>query len=473
MLDDRARSAEPSLLPPEAIRRDASSYVDPQGFVFHHQGEVYRFIRPDAAGLYGELLDEGVLERLEGRGLVPTRRAGLRLAEAPEGLVLHHQRVEPLSYCVEWCPSMLRDAALTTLDLALAAAEHGLMLQDAYPWNVLFDGPRCVFVDLTSIVRADRRLIWPAHEQFEAFFYRPLVLAGRGHGDVARALLYNNIGGIDLATVYRLTSAGHHLRHPGLWLAHWLDRRLQRSARWKSRVRRMAERLTRDVTPELRGRFLRRLIRRTRALRFRSRGDPWTNYYAEIGEAFDKQAKLRAVRAFLERIRPVSVLDLGCNTGVFSIEAARCGARVVSVDSSEPCIELLYAFARKEGLKITPLVADVLCPTPAFGFMGRQYPALWERVRSDTVLCLGLMHHLHLTGRQSWERIVELVAGLTGRHLVFEFVAMDDANIERLPQRRRIDYCLDSVAAALRTRFADVEVHPSDRETRRLLLCTK
>ena len=47
---------------------------------------------------------------------------------------------------------MLRDAALLTLDLNIALLDYDCMLQDAYPWNVLFDSSQPVFVDFTSIV---------------------------------------------------------------------------------------------------------------------------------------------------------------------------------------------------------------------------------------------------------------------------------------------------------------------------------
>ena len=464
--------SSPCVLSAADIQRDSSSYVDPHGYVFHYRDEIYRCVHPDAAPRYEKLLDGGSLEKLQSHGLVPTSRASLTLKDAPEGLILHHERIEPLSYCVEWCPSMLREAGLTTLDLAIAALDYDLMLQDAYPWNVLFDGAKAVFVDLTSLVPLDRAVIWPPHEQFEAFFYRPLALANQGQSDVARGLLYNNLTGISIETFYRLTSTAYHCRHPGLGLSIWLSRRLQKGT-LKNRVRDMSERLSAHITTEVRSRFLKRLARRLEHLRFHSTGDPWENYYAEINEAFDKQAKTQAVRAVLTKIAPKSALDLGCNTGVFSIIAAECGARVVSVDSSEPCIELLFATARKRNLRITPLISDVLCPTPAYGFLGRQYPGLAERAKAEAVMCLGLMHHLHLTGRQSWDRIVQLLDTLSTRHLIFEFVGMDDANIGLLPQRREINYTLETVVASLRTRFRDVDVHPSDRETRRLLVCAK
>lgn len=453
---------------------DPSSFVDPQGFVFSWNERLYRCIRSQAAPLFRRLLDDGTLAALEqDHGLVNTAVAPLVVDDEPDGLVVEHPRVHPLSYCVEWCPSMLRDAGRTTLELTIELAGRDMMLQDAYPWNVLFSGNAPVFVDLTSIVPADRATIWPAHEQFEAFFLRPLALAAEGKGKVARALLHDNIDGIGLEDFSTLMSASYHLRHPGLTIACWVDRQLQRRGALKMKVRQLAERASTNIDPAVRRRFLQGLRRRLDGFTFADKANPWTHYYSEISSEFDKQAKLNAITGLLESIQPRTVLDLGCNTGVFSLLAARQGARVIAIDSSESCIEALYAAARQDSLPVTPLIADVVNPTPAFGFMGRQYPGLWQRTRADTVLCLALMHHLHITGRQSFERIAELLDEVTGQHLIFEFVAHDDANVPLLPKRRRIDYTLNSVVAALERAFKDIDVRPSDRETRKLLVCRK
>ncbi len=73
------------------------------------------------------------------------------------------------------------------------------------------------------------------------------------------------------------------------------------------------------------------------------------------------------------------------------------GAR--AIDSDESCIERLYRTAKDGRRAITASIDDVLCPTPASGFMGREFPDLMARAEGEMVLCLGLMHHLHVNGR--------------------------------------------------------------------------
>ena len=127
------------------------------------------------------------------------------------------------------------------------------------------------------------------------------------------------------------------------------------------------------------------------------------------------------------------------------------GAR--AIDSDESCIERLYRTAKDGRRSITALIADVLCPTPA--------------------LCLGLMHHLHVNGRQSFERIAAMLDELSTRQVVVEFVARDDPNVALLNSARAADYDLAQVRAALGRHFSTIEDLPSDRPTRTILLCGK
>jgi SAM-dependent methyltransferase len=347
------------------------------------------------------------------------------------------------------------------------------MLQDAYPWNVVFRGSTPVFVDLTSVVPVDPHLIWPASLQFKSFFLRPLEACRQGRGQLARARLYDNIDGIDLEDFCQITSAGYKLAHPWLMLERWLERRMGSNPALMRKLRSAASSTRVTVGAEVRRVFFKRLLARMQRFRFAGRDDPWSDYYSGIDPSCDKGAKLRIVQRLLDRFRPKTVLDLGCNTGVFSLVAASRGARVVSLDASEACIEALHAQAAAANMSVTPLIADVLCPTPAFGFLGAEYPSLVERVRADVVLCLALMHHLHITGRQSFERITALMDRVTAKHLIFEFVASDDANNSLLSLSRPIDYSLQTVVEALRRHFPVTETLDSDRPTRRIIVCSR
>jgi SAM-dependent methyltransferase len=456
------------------ISKSRSSYVDPNGYVFEHDGDIYRCVLKEQEAYFRGLFESGTVERLvRDAHLVPSEISDLGIDDPEAGFVIRHERIGPETYCVEWPPAMLRDAALATVDLLLAINEHGAILQDAYPWNIIFRGPEPVFVDFTSMVKSDTPLIWPAYSQFQSFFTWPLELSAQGKGVIARALMFDNIGGVSLEDFYRNTTFKYKLAHPFSGISLIMDGYIQRNAALKTRLRGLTENPRMAATQQLRARFFGKLKRRIDSYGFDTSGDVWSSYYSEIGPEVNRDVKTRAVEEIVGRLKPGTVVDIGCNTGVFSMIAAKHGARVISIDSSEACINRLYAQAKEEGLNITPLISDVLCPTPPFGFMGSQYPSLVERSRSELVLCLALMHHLHISGRQSFDRVAELMDALSERHLIFEFVAMDDANNDLLGAGREIDYDLDEVMGELRRFFPRIDVLESDRPTRKLLVCSK
>jgi SAM-dependent methyltransferase len=466
--------ADGLCVPAGDVAVDPSSYVDPHGFVFRHDGEIYRAIYRESAALYRALVTDGTIERLvEHHHLVPTSIAGLKVDDPRIGLVFHHATIEPVTYCVEWCPSMLRDAARAQLELALAVVGRDLMLQDCYPWNVIFRGTEPVVVDVTSIVPADSPLIWPAYEQFHAFFVRPLALAAMGKGNIARALLTNHISGVSVDDMYRNAGGLYRLLHPSIGISYHLNRMVQRRPALKRKLQQSVTVSNRKIERGTRERFLRKQLAVLEGGDAPRTRDVWSAYYSEIDPSVEREAKVKAVRSVLKALRPATVVDAGCNTGVFSLLAAESGARVISLDSSEACIERLYAEAKARSLAITPLVVDLCAPTPPSGWMASQYPGLIDRARSQLVLALGLMHHLHIAGRQSFTRIAALMAALSTHYLVFEFVAQDDPNNELIGRGRDIQYTLDEVRGALAVYFPRIDVFDSDRPTRRLLVCTK
>jgi len=461
----------PSL---EKIERSLSSYVDPNGFVFYHNGNIYRAIYTGSEGLYRKLFESGTIQELITRHhLVETRISDITFPEAGIGMVLQHESVGPITYCVEWCPSMLRDAGCVLLDLALAVLKNDCILQDCYPWNVLFRGIEPVIIDFTSIIRIQTGWLWPAYEQFQSFFLRPLILSSQGKGKLARALLHNNITGIPVRDLSENVNPLYKVRHPTLLMQTGLNSYLGKNPSINFWLRKSIAGGQKHINRDVRYRFLNGLLHKLKRIRFDKNSDHWTRYYIQFAQSRIENAKAAKISEILHRIRPDSVLDIGCNIGDFSLIAAKSGARVISIDSSEACVERLYHLACQEKLRITPLVADLLCPTPAFGFLSKQYPALVDRVKSNLVMCLGLMHHLHIAGRQSIARIAEMMNTLSAQYLIFEFVDRNDDNNLLLGAGRSISYELQDVLDSLAKFFHKIDVLESDRPTRKLLLCAK
>ena len=86
----------------------------------------------------------------------------------------------------------------------------------------------------------------------------------------------------------------------------------------------------------------------------------WSQYEKSAGhyQQSDVDEKQQFVKNILARCRPDRVLDIGANTGTYSLLAADAGAKVVSLDSDSAALEVLWRTAAKQKKPITAMVAE-------------------------------------------------------------------------------------------------------------------
>ena len=145
-----------------------SSYRDSAGFVFTHEGRVYRYIHPGYEPVYGHFMQSGLyaalaVERMILRHQELDRDPGFGL---PTGRVLLPDQIPFISYPYEWSFDMWKDAAVLTLKIALASLANGMMLKDATPFNIQFLQGRPVFIDTLSFDLYQEGSPWIAYRQF-------------------------------------------------------------------------------------------------------------------------------------------------------------------------------------------------------------------------------------------------------------------------------------------------------------------
>jgi len=114
---------------------------------------------------------------------------------------------------------MLHAAAELTLDMAEGLQSEGFGLKDATPYNVLFRGPKPVFVDLLSFEKRNRNdPTWLPYAQFVRTFLLPLQ-ASRFLGIRLDQLLMVRRDGLEPEELYRWLSPLRRLLPPSLTLA--------------------------------------------------------------------------------------------------------------------------------------------------------------------------------------------------------------------------------------------------------------
>ncbi len=338
------------------------------------------------------------------------------------GGAVEHPKVWFPSYPYEWPAEMLYAAAELTLNLATRLSNEGWGLKDANPYNILFEGPRPVFVDVCSFERrSPEDALWRAYGQFVRTFLNPLI-AHRDLGWPIDALLFSSRDGIESEQLYRWTP----------WLRSWFSPAVfsvtlpallaRRAAHPQPRVD--AEQALWVVTRLLKG-----LQRKLEAARPRAKSESrWTSYMQTCTYSPAQfEFKSKFVADAMIGTQPRRTLDVGCNTGHFSKMAADAGSRVVAIDRDAALVGALSKEAAEQNLDIQALIVDFARPTPATGWRNSECASFLERAENafDLVLLLGTLHHLTVTERVPMLEVVNQAAAVAS-HAIIEYVGPDD-----------------------------------------------
>jgi 2-polyprenyl-3-methyl-5-hydroxy-6-metoxy-1,4-benzoquinol methylase len=348
----------------------------------------------------------------------------------PSELTLRHPRIDPISYPWEWTTGQWRAAAELTLQIEGQAINAGWTLKDATPLNILFAGARPILVDVLSFEPRDPgSSVWLAYGQFVRTFLLPLV-AHKFLSWPLQATLFAR-DGYEPGAIYKALRPLQRL-HPDLLDVVTLATLLEGS---QAKPRKPARSPAASNTdPELAKHILHKRIARLgrqigRAAR-QEKSSQWSAYQQTACHyrPADTEEKQQFVKSVLDQYRPARVLDIGANTGTYSLIAAEAGAQVVALDSDSAAIEALWRSAAEKGQAMTSLVANIARPTPAAGWRNREQLSLLDRLigKFDLVMMLAVIHHLILREQLPLAHIADLCASLTTRWLVLEWVPPSD-----------------------------------------------
>jgi SAM-dependent methyltransferase len=473
-------------IPPDEQQWLTDSFVDPNGRVFEWRGEIYRMLEPAYAARWKELTDQGVIAALIRDGLLVESELTNLTTEFGK-MVLRHRRVPVISYCHEWVPGMLKDAALITLELCIRLAEKGLTLQDGHPWNILFDSTKPVYIDAGSIVPIRDDILWAPYQQFCNFFLFPLYLYAADRDRVARWLLRDYLSGVTDEDLMAVLPLSFKLRHPrrtlGVAVPKWAGKLFELLPDdLQQRFFSISKTVNNGPTNvKLKIKFLESLRRDIESLRLSSDNSHWARYYGTTDKNYfqtelspgDWQKKQHTVSEILASLRAESVLDVGANTGPYAKLAANSGARVTACELDVAALTVCYEQARKEKLNILPLAVNVFSDSPTSGRGGVASLPPAERLRSDLVMGLALIHHVVAMQRMNIVRVSEILAALSSRSLLLEYAAPLKPKIGASPVPGLDDYTADDLESCLKQHFKIVRRFSSYPDERKLFLCEK
>ncbi|MEO8735090.1 MAG: class I SAM-dependent methyltransferase [Edaphobacter sp.] len=379
----------------------------------------------------------------------------MRLSPESSTLTLRHPRIAFQSYPWEWSPALWLAAAELTLNLCSDLVREGWLLKDATPLNVLFQGIKPVFVDVLSIQRAvPDQPIWYAYGQFVRTFLLPMLAHSQLGWPLQAALTRRD--GYEPEEIYSALSWPSRLRQPAL-SAVTLPSLLANNK--KLSAGNLASRTSKDpeITKHILLKTFKNLLSHMRQVTPAHKPSSWSNY-AETATHYSEQdhtSKRSFVANALAAATPSRVLDVGCNTGVYSLLAADAGAEVVAIDTDLQTVDRLCAKLKNAERNILPLCVDLAHPTPSVGWENGENASFLSRCfgHFDTVMMLAVLHHLLLRNQIPMDRIAALCSRLTTRHLIVEWVPPTDAKFQELVRGRDSIYA-HITEAAFRDAFA-------------------
>jgi len=412
------------------IQGEPSSFRDTESRVYVAEDRVIRGFTASGAEAFLASHESGLLQSLVNDGMIvdytivpPESVPDI----SPSATVIEADRLGYVSVPAEWSFSMLRDAALLTLSINIELLDDGFILKDASAFNVTFDGSAPVFLDHGSITTIGDTGIWLAYGQFVDHFLAPLFL--EAYANVAfQPRLRGSVDGIPVQEANALLR-GSARRRKGVTTHIVIRSKLERS--------------TRDYDAESRSRVAGLAVPRSSIKRTMQKlqdlvaglesgiTGTWTDYESALPYDQDELERKRdLVVDYGRRVAGGVLIDVGANTGVFSRALASSFGQVLALDSDSGAVDRLYQRLAAGGpTTITPLVVDLLNPTPAVGWTNSERSAFLDRTHGDLGLWLAVLHHLTITGGIPLSHSLDLAATLT-RYAVIEFVHPKDPMAE-------------------------------------------
>lgn len=484
------------LLIPSDLQQIASGE---ESTLYFDENNFYRLTQSDTAHFSLKILEN----------LTPKLREKLIQTKLYEGefsnlskhqTILIHKKIKPISYPHEWCALMFKDAALFHLRLQMELAKDQLYLKDAHPWNVLFDQGKFIYVDIPSLVnlqglKASSHLTHSfnakqekeewfyfyqiMHSMFIPYFFKPLC----GYAYGKRAWIKHCI---EVNTLHCATSqiTFRNCLPAKPWRFHQSNKLLNLMLKI-CQFNHVVPKKSQDLQGALQ-----QLYSLVESIPVEQKNSAYKAYYAQKNawSSYDSDhgwcQKQKSVYQVLQNDTIQTVMDVACNTGWYSILAAKLGKKVVALDIDEACIETLYTEVKKEALDILPLHCSITHLTQdryAIQTGKRVLIDFAERMQSDVVLALGILHHLVLGEGLSFDDVLSLLKKLTKKQLVVEFIDIQDEKIVEEPSffkaffnhRKHFEfYHLTQFLALSKKYFSHYEIRASNPDTRKIIILT-
>ena len=315
--------------------------------------------------------------------------------------------------------------------------DENAVLKDATAYNIQFIGPKPIFIDVLSIEPYQEGQYWTGHKQFCEQFLNPLLLRsikGIPHNSWYRGSL-EGISSVDLSSLLSLRDKlSWNVMSQVVLQAKFFKQALVEPdvAIAKVKSKRSLSRLA------YRG-FLNQLRAWIAGLEPKDTGrTEWSEYgVCNTYQSDETELKRSLVLDFAKRRKPKRLIDLGCNTGEYSMVAIEGGAGyVLGYDFDQKSLELAYLKSTENNSPFLPIYFDASNASPSQGWMQKEREGFVERNKADAVIALAFEHHLVIGKNVPLDEVVEWIVGLAPQGLI-EFVPKNDITVQKMLALRK------------------------------------
>jgi hypothetical protein len=412
------------------MQRDQSSFRDPSGYVFEHDGRIYRGIAENFLEHFQLLNTSGLSNVLfEQELLIKHEIVKEKIPHADFAAIIQPERIPVITYPYEWSFSQLKDAALLTLKIMKQSLKYNMILKDASAFNVQFKGCKPVFIDTLSFAKYEEGQSWIGYKQFCEHFLNPLCLCVY-LGAEYQTLTRLGVNGVSLKMTSKLLPLKSWLSFVPLFHIHLHAKSIEGNQNKKIALK------PRSISKTNLFAMIDHLMSFITKLDLnRADTTQWKDYDKEIHYSdVSRLNKALLVKTFVDRINPTIVWDIGANDGYFSRLVSTPDRIVLSLDSDSLAIEKNYKYNKEEhNTSVYSLLFDAVNPSPSIGWANTERVGLSDRSKPELIQALAVIHHLVITNNIPFEKVAGHLASLC-KWLIIEFVPKDDEKVLLLPE---------------------------------------
>lgn len=424
------------------------------------QRRVCRYIAEDQTSDFERIFDRCVSADVFGKYIVDTWPAG---KNTEQRLCFEHEFIPLLTYAVEWPPVMFYDYTLFMIDFLAEIDRVGLGWRDAHPFNAAFNKGKFVFFDFDA-VRLGKTIYYRIQEFIN---YHVIILMMMAKNLMAKAYLYLNNG--DPSVIPTIQDISGYLSVDEL-----------------NRYREMENACQ---TFSLRGDIqscctvLREFISNIQLSQVRD--SIWNGYQNELYKADAEENwsdKQKAVMDMIRQIKPKTLLDLAGNMGWYEFKIHSEVERCIVADLDYNSVNFVYQHVTGHKIEnVYPVYLNLIAPTPAFYKdtpIGNTAIIPWrrsaiDRLKSELVLALAIVHHLAFSQQLSFEEIIGQFALYTNRWLIIEFMEREDLVVAPALKKKDFDWYTQERFEEVLCRQFSILSSVHSEPTRILYLCEK